>query len=210
MRVLKYRKTRGVRNRKRHAINAEREKVHVAKGDTVRVVRGDDKGKEGKVIRVYPKTGRITIEGVNIVKKHRKARKAEEQSGIIEMPAPMHASNVMLLDPKSGEPTRIRARIDTDGTKERISVKSGDALPRPGKSCSAAAGTPARCSTRTASCAIRGVCSAGFASTGLPAASAAATSPTKIASGKFHGEIATIGPSGTMPGASSSTRACAA
>jgi large subunit ribosomal protein L24 len=134
MRVLKYRKTRGVRNRKRHAINAEREKVHVAKGDTVRVVRGDDKGKEGKVIRVYPKTGRITIEGVNIVKKHRKARKAEEQSGIIEMPAPMHASNVMLLDPKSGEPTRVRARIDTDGTKERISVKSGDALPRRGKS----------------------------------------------------------------------------
>ena len=134
MRVLKYRKTRGERNRKRHAINAEREKVHVAKGDTVRVVRGDDKGREGKVIRVYPKTGRITIEGVNIVKKHRKARKAEEQSGIIEMPAPMHASNVMLLDPKSGEPTRVRARIDTDGTKERISVKSGDALPRPGKS----------------------------------------------------------------------------
>jgi large subunit ribosomal protein L24 len=83
---------------------------------------------------VYPKTGRITIEGVNIVKKHRKARRAEEQSGIIEMPAPMHASNVMLLDPKSGEPTRVRARIDTDGTKERISVKSGDALPRPGKS----------------------------------------------------------------------------
>ncbi len=134
MRVLKYRKTRGERNRKRHAINAEREKVHVAKGDTVRVVRGDDKGKEGKVIRVFPKTGRITIEGVNIVKKHRKARRAEEQSGIIEMPAPMHASNVMLLDPKSGEPTRVRARIDTDGTKERISVKSGDALPRPGKS----------------------------------------------------------------------------
>jgi large subunit ribosomal protein L24 len=134
MRVLKHRKTRGERNRKRHAINAEREKVHVAKGDTVRVVRGDDKGREGKVIRVYPKTGRITIEGVNIVKKHRKARRAEEQSGIIEMPAPMHASNVMLLDPKSGEPTRVRARIDTDGTKERISVKSGDAVPRPGKS----------------------------------------------------------------------------
>ena len=134
MRVLTHRKTRGKRNRTRHEINAEREKVHVAKGDTVRVVRGDDKGRDGKVIRVYPKTGRITIEGVNIVKKHRKARKAEEQSGIIEMPAPMHASNVMLLDPKSGEPTRIRARIDTDGTKERISVKSGDALPRPGKS----------------------------------------------------------------------------
>jgi len=67
---------------------------------------------------------------VNIVKKHRKARTAEEQSGIIEMPAPVHVSNVMLLDPKSGSPTRTRRRIDTDGTKERISVKSGDAIPR--------------------------------------------------------------------------------
>src|ERR1700704_6783780 len=109
MRVLKYRKMDRPKpvNRKRHADNAERVKVNVTKGDTVRVVRGDDKGKEGKIIRVYTKTGRVTIEGVNIVKKHRKARKAEETSGIIEMPAPLHASNVMLLDPKSGTPTRI-------------------------------------------------------------------------------------------------------
>jgi large subunit ribosomal protein L24 len=134
MRILTHRKTRGKRNRTRHEINAERVKVHVVKGDTVRVVRGDEKGKQGKIIRVFTKTGRVTIEGVNIVKKHRKARRAEEQSGIIDMPAPMHASNVMLLDPKSGAPTRIRARIDADGTKERISVKSGDALTRPGKS----------------------------------------------------------------------------
>ncbi|HVZ47429.1 MAG TPA: 50S ribosomal protein L24 [Gemmatimonadaceae bacterium] len=105
--------------------------MHVVKGDRVRVVRGDDKGKEGKVLRVYRKTGRVTIEGVNIVKKHRKARRAEEQSQIMEMPAPVHASNVMLLDPKSGEPTRTRARVDADGTKERLSVKSGDAIPRP-------------------------------------------------------------------------------
>ena len=133
MRVHTYKKTLGKRNRTRHAINAEREKRHVVKGDTVRVVRGDDKGKEGKIIRVYTKTGRVTIEGVNIMKKHRKARKAEEMSGIIDMPAPMHASNVMLLDPKSGAPTRIRARIDADGTKERISQKSGDAIQRPGK-----------------------------------------------------------------------------
>jgi len=131
MRILTHRKTRGKRNRTRHEINAERTPVHVAKGDTVRVVRGDDKGKEGKIIHVYPKTGRVTIEGVNIVKKHRKARRAEESSGIIEMPAPVHASNVMLLDPKSGAPTRVRARIDADGTKERISAKSGDAIARP-------------------------------------------------------------------------------
>jgi large subunit ribosomal protein L24 len=134
MRVLTHRKTRGKRNRTRHEINAEREKLHVVKGDTVRVVRGDDKGKQGKIIRVLTKTGRVVIEGINIVKKHRKARRAEEQSGIIEMPAPMHASNVMLLDPKSGAPTRIRAKIDADGTKERISQKSGDAIARPGKS----------------------------------------------------------------------------
>jgi large subunit ribosomal protein L24 len=70
------------------------------------------------------------VDGVNIVKKHRKARRPEEQSGIIEMPAPIHVSNVMLLDPKNGTPTRLRARIDEDGTKERISAKSGDAIPR--------------------------------------------------------------------------------
>ena len=132
MRILKYRKTDRPRpvNKKRHADNAERVKLHVTKGDTVRVVRGDDKGKEGKVTRVYPKTGRVIVEGVNIVKKHRRARTAEEQSGIVEMPAPIHASNVMLLDPKSGEPTRVRRQIDEDGTKERIAVKSGEALPR--------------------------------------------------------------------------------
>ncbi len=133
MRVNVYRKTRGKRNRTRHEINAEREKLHVATGDTVRVVRGDDRGKEGKIIRVHTKTGRVVIEGVNIVKKHRKARRAEEQSGIIEMPAPLHASNVMLLDPKSGAPTRTRARVDDEGRKERISVKSGDAFARPTK-----------------------------------------------------------------------------
>jgi|SRR6476660_704550 large subunit ribosomal protein L24 len=132
MRILKHRKTDRPRavNRKRHADNAERQRLHVSKGDTVRVVRGDDKGKEGKIIRVYTKTGRVTIEGVNIVKKHRRARSAEEQSGIVEMPAPIHASNVMLIDPKSGDPTRTRRQIDEDGTKERIAVKSGESIPR--------------------------------------------------------------------------------
>ena len=127
-----YRKSdrKQVVNRKRHQDNAARQPVHVTKGDTVRVVRGDDKGKEGKVLRVYPKTGRVTVEGINIVKKHRRARTAEEQSGIIEMPAPMHASNVMLLDPKDGRPTRTRHRVDADGTKERVSAKSGDPIPR--------------------------------------------------------------------------------
>jgi large subunit ribosomal protein L24 len=132
MRILKHKTTDRARARrhKRHEENRQRVKLHVTKGDTVRVVRGDDKGKEGRILRVFPKTGRVTIEGVNIVKRHRRARRAEEQSGIVEMPAPMHASNVMLLDPKSGAPTRTRRRIDDDGTKERLSAKSGDAIPR--------------------------------------------------------------------------------
>lgn len=132
MRILKYRKTDRAKavNRKRHVDNAARQTLHVTKGDTVRVMRGDDKGREGKVTRVYPKTGRIVVEGVNMVKRHRRAQRAEEESGIIEFAAPIHASNVMLLDPKSGEPTRTRRRIDEDGTKERISAKSGDAIPR--------------------------------------------------------------------------------
>ena len=130
MRVLTYRQRERLKERTRHEQNAARQVVHVAKGDTVRVMRGEDKGKEGKVLRVYPKTGRVTVEGVNIVKRHRKARRAEEQSGIIDFPAPIHASNVMLLDPKEGAPTRTRRRIDEDGTKERISAKSGEPIAR--------------------------------------------------------------------------------
>ena len=137
MRILKYRKTAKTRLHARHALNSKRMQLHVSKGDTVRVMRGEDKGKEGKVLRVYLKTGRLLIEGVNLVKMHRKARTAEEQSGIREAPAPVHSSNVMLLDPKSGEPTRTRARFDTDmthverrRTKERVSVKNGEPSPR--------------------------------------------------------------------------------
>ena len=130
MRRLVQRRKESNRFAKRHARKAERVTMPVSKGDTVRVMRGEDKGKEGKIIRVFPKTGRVTVEGINIVKRHRKARRAEEQSQIMEMPAPVHHSNVMLLDPKEGTPTRVRRRIDDDGTKERIAVKSGDAIPR--------------------------------------------------------------------------------
>ena len=130
MRVLKYRKTAKKRLHARHAENSKRLRLHVSKGDTVRVMRGEDKGKEGEVMRVLLKSNRVLVKGVNIVKKHRRATRPEEQSGILEMPAPIHASNVMLLDPKSGAATRVRRRIDDDGTKERLSVKSGDAIPR--------------------------------------------------------------------------------
>jgi large subunit ribosomal protein L24 len=130
MRVLKYKKTAKKRNTSRHAINSERIKMRVSKGDTVRVMRGEDRGKEGKVLRVFPKTGRVLVEGINIVKKHRKARTADEQSGIIEAPAAVHASNLMLLDAKTGEPTRTKARIDSDGTKERVGARTGEPIPR--------------------------------------------------------------------------------
>jgi large subunit ribosomal protein L24 len=127
--ISKYKKTAGAKNRLRHQRAADRVRLHVSKGDQVRVMRGDDRGKEGKVLRVFPKTGRAVVEGVNIVKKHRRARKPEEKSEIVELPAPVHASKLMLLDPKSGEPTRVRMRIDSDGTKERLDVKSGDSIP---------------------------------------------------------------------------------
>ena len=134
MRVLKYRKTRGERlTTNRHEGNTTRIKLRVRKGDTVRVMRGEDKGKEGKVLRVFLKTNRVLVEGINIVKRHRRARSAEDQGGIIKFEAPISASNVMLLDPKNGAPTRVRYKIDKDGTKERVSAKSGDSIPRPSR-----------------------------------------------------------------------------
>jgi large subunit ribosomal protein L24 len=125
MKPLVYRKSRRVRGRE-----PARHKLHLAKGDTVRVIRGDDRGKEGRVLHVHPKSFRVTVEGVNIIKKHQRAQTPEQESGIIERPAPIAASNVMLLDPKSGHPTRVRRRRDKDGTIERIAVKSGQPIPR--------------------------------------------------------------------------------
>ena len=99
------------------------------KGDEVIVITGRDKGKRGVVLdRVG--VSRLMIEGINIVKKHRKARGPEDKSGIIESPAPVHSSNLMLIDAKTGEPTRTKARIDKDGTKERVGVRTGEPIPR--------------------------------------------------------------------------------
>jgi len=104
-------------------------RLQITKGDTVQVISGDDKGKRGKVLRVYPQTGRVTVDGINVVKRHRRATQTSE-GGIIEFPAPIHHSKTMLIDPKSGEPTRVRRRRDADGTVERIAVKSGQPIPR--------------------------------------------------------------------------------
>ena len=124
MKPLVYKKAKRVRR-----LVPVRQRLHVTKGDTVQVVSGDDKGKRGRVLRVHPKTGRVTIEGVNIVKRHRRATQTAE-AGIVEFPAPIHHSKAMLIDPKSGEPTRVRRRKDADGTVERIAVKSDQSIPR--------------------------------------------------------------------------------
>jgi len=124
MKPLVYKKAKRIR----HAPPV-RQKLHIAKGDTVQVVSGDDKGKRGRVLRVIPKTGRIVIEGVNMVKRHRRATPTAE-GGIVTFAAPIHHSKAMLLDPKSGEPSRIRRRKDKDGTLERIAVKSDQPIPR--------------------------------------------------------------------------------
>ncbi|HET7250343.1 MAG TPA: 50S ribosomal protein L24 [Gemmatimonadales bacterium] len=103
--------------------------MHLAKGDTVRVISGDDRGKEGRILQVDAKTFRVIVEGVNIVKKHQRATEQQEAK-IIEKAAPIAASKVMLLDPKSGRPTRVRRRRDKDGTVERIAARSGQPIPR--------------------------------------------------------------------------------
>jgi len=118
--------------KKRHRLRNQpkpRLKLHVTKGDMVQVLSGDDKGKRARVLRVNPKTGRVTLEGVNVVKRHKKATQTTE-AGIVQFPAPIHHSKVMLLDPKGGAPTRVRRRIDKDGTVERIAVRSGQPIPR--------------------------------------------------------------------------------
>jgi large subunit ribosomal protein L24 len=125
MKPLVFRKARRVRH---HPV--ERVRMAITKGDTVRVVRGDDKGKEGVVLRVLPKLGKVVVEGIRIVKRHKKATQSGEEGGIIQFAAPIHASNVMLIDPKSGTPTRVRRRRNEDGTVERLSVKSGRPIPR--------------------------------------------------------------------------------
>jgi large subunit ribosomal protein L24 len=124
MKPLVYRKAKRVRRKP-----VVRVRMHVTKGDTVQVLSGDDKGKRGKVLRVYPKTGRITIEGVNIITKHMRATQTTE-AGIVRREAPIHHSKAMLVDPSTGEPTRVRRQKDADGTVERISVKSGASMPR--------------------------------------------------------------------------------
>jgi large subunit ribosomal protein L24 len=101
--------------------------MHVKKGDKVMVISGKDKGKTGVILAAFPKKDRIIVEGVNIVKKHSKPSQVNPNGGIINQEAPIHVSNVMPIDPKTGEPTRVGYKVE-DGKKVRVAKKSGEVL----------------------------------------------------------------------------------
>ncbi|GGB49457.1 50S ribosomal protein L24 [Virgibacillus dakarensis] len=101
--------------------------MHVKKGDKVKVISGKDRGKQGTILEAYPKKERVLVEGINMIKKHAKPSQDNPQGGILNQEAPIHVSNVMPIDPKSGEPTRVGYE-ERDGKKIRIAKKSGEAL----------------------------------------------------------------------------------
>lgn len=103
-------------------------KLRIKKEDTVIVISGKDKGKKGRVLRTYPRENRVLVEGVNMVKKHAKPSQDNPQGGIVSQEAPIHASNVMLVDPKTGEPTRIGMKVLDNGKKVRVAKKSGEVI----------------------------------------------------------------------------------
>jgi large subunit ribosomal protein L24 len=94
--------------------------MKVRKNDTVIIIAGKDKGKKGKVRRAIPEEHRVLVEGLNMIKRHSRASRAARQAGIIELEAPIHISNIMLLCEKCGKPTRVGFRFLTDGKKMRI------------------------------------------------------------------------------------------
>lgn len=106
-------------------------KLHVRKGDQVEVISGNYRGARGQVLRSIPSKNQVVVEGVNLRKRHQAPSQQNPEGGIVTFEAPIHVSNVMLIDPTTDEPTRYRIRIDADGTKERISVKSGNPIPKP-------------------------------------------------------------------------------
>ena len=100
-------------------------KIH--KGDRVRVLTGKFRGKEGEVLSANPKTNKVTVEGVNIAKRHQKPTRAMQQGGIIDKIMPIDASNVALID-ADGKPTRVGYKVGADGTKTRVSRRNGGEL----------------------------------------------------------------------------------
>ncbi len=103
-------------------------KLHIKKGDTVYINAGKDKGKTGKVLRVFVEKQRAIVEGWNMVSKSQKPSAQNPQGGVIKQEAPIHISNLNVLDPKSNKPTRIGRRLDADGKRVRYSKKSGEEI----------------------------------------------------------------------------------
>ncbi len=102
-------------------------KFHIKKDDTVKVMVGESKGLEGKVLEVYPAKNKALVEGANIVKRHTKPNAANPNGGIVEKEAPIHVSNLMLVDPKTGETTKV-GRKEVDGKLVRYSKKTGEVI----------------------------------------------------------------------------------
>ena len=103
-------------------------KRKIRKDDEVVVLAGRDKGKRGAVLRIITKTERVLVEGVNVTKRHVKPTQAEPQGGIVEREAPVHISNVALIDPDSNRPTRVRYKNLEDGRKVRVAARSGEVI----------------------------------------------------------------------------------
>ena len=102
----------------------------IVKGDRVRVIRGNHREAEGTVLRVLRRSNRVVVQGVNMRKRHTRPTQANPEGGIITFESPIHISNVMLIESASGEASRVRLRVEPDGLKERIAVKSGNPIPR--------------------------------------------------------------------------------
>ena len=102
--------------------------MKVKKDDTVLIISGNDKGRRGRVLRVYPDQDRVIVEGVRMMKKHTKPTQRDPQGGIVEREASIHVSNVMVVDAKTGAPTRVRRRSLDDGRSVRVAVRSGEMI----------------------------------------------------------------------------------
>jgi large subunit ribosomal protein L24 len=113
--------------------NISTHKMHIRRGDRVKVIRGNYAGTEGTVLRVLPQENRVVVEGVNQRKRHMRPTQENPEGGIVTFEAPIHASNVMLIDPATGEPSRVRSKRDADGTRERISTRTGNPVPKTNK-----------------------------------------------------------------------------
>lgn len=107
-----------------------RPRIRIVRGDRVRVIRGNHRDEEGTVLRVIRDSNRVVVQGVNMRKRHERASEANPDGGIVTFEAPLDLSNVMLVDPASGDASRVRTRIEADGVKERIAVKSGNPIPK--------------------------------------------------------------------------------